>query len=100
MASRHDTLVENQKGFRHANERLQDVVRDAVGVDGRSVPFLCECAQETCHGRIEATVEEYEDAHFNRDDYFILRGHTRVTGEEIIAEIDGYEVVRKESVIH
>lgn len=100
MTTRHESLVENQQQFRHANERFQEIVRDAVGVDGRRIPFLCECAEVSCRGRIDATLEEYEDAHFNRDDYFILRGHLRVTGEEIIGRSDGYEVVRKEALAH
>ena len=99
MASRHERLVENQQSFRYANERLQELVGHAA-VDGRLIPFLCECSENSCLGRIEATLDDYEDAHFTRDDYFILRGHIRVTGEEIIGERDGYEVVRKELVIH
>lgn len=97
MTSRHEQLVENQQTFRYANERFQDIVRDALGVNGHRVPFLCECAEVSCRGRIDATLEEYEDAHFNRDDYFILRGHLRVTGEEIVGQRDGYDLVRKES---
>lgn len=98
MTSRHEKLVGNQQTFRHANERFQEVVRDALGVDGRRVPFLCECAEESCRGRIEATLEEYEDAHFTREDYFILRNHLRVSREEIIGRNDGYDIVRKESL--
>lgn len=98
MTTRHEQLVENQQEFRHANERFHEIIRDAVGVDGRRVPFLCECAEFSCRGPIDATLEEYEDAHFTREDYFILRNHMRVTGEEIIGQRDGYEIVRKESL--
>lgn len=44
---------------------------------------------------MEATLDQYEEAHFARDDYFILRDHLRVEGEEIIGEEDGYHIVRK-----
>ena len=98
MTTRHEKLVANQQEFRHANERFQEILGDVVGVDGRRVPFLCECAEVSCRGRVDATLDEYDDAHINRDDYFILRGHLRVTGEEIIGQRDGYDIVRKESL--
>jgi hypothetical protein len=44
---------------------------------------------------VEATLDQYEEAHFARDDYFILRDHQRVEGEEIIGKEDGYDIVRK-----
>jgi hypothetical protein len=44
---------------------------------------------------VEATLDQYEEAHFARDDYFILRDHLRVEGEEIIGEEDGNHMVRK-----
>ena len=44
---------------------------------------------------MEATLDQYDEAHFARDDYFILRDHLRVEGEEIIGEVDGYDIVRK-----
>ena len=98
MTMRYERLVENQKSSRYANERMHELVRAQATVDGRVVPFLCECADNSCGGRVDATLDQYEDAHFNRDDYFILRGHLRVTGEEIIGQRDGYDIVRKESL--
>lgn len=95
MTTRYEQLVENQQSSRYANERLHELVGRAPGIDGQRVPFLCECAENTCDGRVEATLKQYDDAHFNRDDYFILRDHLRVEGEEIIGAEDGYDIVRK-----
>jgi len=95
MTTRYEQLVENQQSSRYANERLHETVGNAPGFDGHRVPFLCECAEITYEGRVEATLEQYDDARFNRDDYFILRDHLRVEGEEIIGEEDGYHIVRK-----
>jgi hypothetical protein len=95
MTTRYEQLVHNQQSSRHANERLHQVLGNAPAVDGHRVPFLCECAEITCEGRVEATLDQYDEAHFNREDYFILRDHLRVEGEEIIGEEDGYDIVRK-----
>jgi hypothetical protein len=98
MTTRYEQLVDNQQSSRYANERLHQAVGNAPGFDGQRVPFLCECADNDCGGRVEATLDQYEEAHFARDDYFILRDHQRVEGEEIIGKHDGYDIVRKEAV--
>ena len=92
MPSREDRLELNQATFRSANEGMIE----AVNVDGaRRIPFLCECADIDCLGRLEATIAEFEEAHTGEDRYFILPGHLRIEGEEILSENGRYEVVTK-----
>ena len=50
--AREDRFVENEKLFRTANEALRERVEDSVGPD-QSIPFLCECIDETCMARID-----------------------------------------------
>ena len=47
---------------------------------------------------MEATLDEFEEAHVTYDHYFILPGHSRVEGEEAIEDNRRYQVVVKESV--
>ena len=47
--AREDRFVENEKLFRTANE-------------DQSIPFLCECIDETCMARIDLTPHEYDCA--------------------------------------
>jgi hypothetical protein len=61
------------------------------------VPFLCECADFDCLGRVEASLLEYQEVHQGEDRYFILPGHRRIEGEEILSENGRYEVVSKAS---
>ena len=95
---REERLIQNQDQFRHANERLQERLADAGMADHRPVPFFCECADEDCLGRIDATLEEFDQAHATSEHYFILPGHATVDGEEAIAANGRYEVVTKEAV--
>ena len=91
-SARNDRLLKNQATFRAANEGL----REAVNVELDSlVPFLCECADFDCLGRVEATLGEFEDAHAEAEHYFILPGHLRVEGEEVVRENGRYQVVSK-----
>lgn len=91
-------MLENQARFRCANERLRSLVVDAGSTDHRHVPFFCECADESCQANLKATVDEFEEAHFTSQHYFILPGHLTIDGEDVI-ELNGrYEVVTKENV--
>ena len=82
----------NQAAFRSANVGMIE----ALKVDGSvRVPFLCECADMDCLGRLEATIVEFADAHDGEDRYFILPGHLRIEGEEILSENGRYEIVSK-----
>ena len=94
MLSRDERLVENQREFRYANERLDELV--AQRSDRRAlVPFFCECADERCLARIEMTVEDYEAAHMHSDYYIVLMGHPRTEGEELIEDKGSYQVLEK-----
>ena len=94
MAGRDGRQAENQSVIRDANRRLQDVAGRTVQ-DGKIIPFLCECAEETCMGRIEVTLDDYFLAHLGPDRYVLLPGHARIDGEETVADGGHYEIVTK-----
>ena len=95
MPPRDDRLVENQESFRAANERLQTM---AQVDDGTLVPFICECADIKCLGRLEATLSEFEVIHEDAQRFFVLPGHPRMDGEEVLTSNRRYEVVSKAAV--
>jgi hypothetical protein len=45
--------------FRWANEQLVELVR-ANGLPGNDVPFLCECADASCFGRVTMSLDEFD----------------------------------------
>lgn len=92
MANRDDRLVDNQRSFRSASERLQDIV---IVEEQRLVPFLCECADPGCAGRIHATVAEFEAAHEAPDGSFLLPGHKRIAGERILSSDGRFDIVSR-----
>ena len=94
MSSRNEELAANQRTFRHANERLGSLAGGVVGED-RLVPFLCECADSTCFGRVEMNVADYGELHIDRDLYAILPDHQVAQGEQVIDRRASFEVVRK-----
>ncbi len=94
MASRDTRREENQKLFRLGNERLQVAVTGQVPDTGR-VPFLCECSDEFCDGRVELRIDEWESIAREPQQYVMVSGHPRSEGEKIVGNVDGYDVVRK-----
>ena len=94
MGDRDGRLRENQRTFRAANERINDL---AQATGGQRVAFLCECAEIACLGRVDASLSEFVLIHEDRTRYFILPGHLRVDGEEIVTANDRYEIVEKQA---
>jgi hypothetical protein len=94
MATREERLAQNQRTFGDANERFGEVVSRAE-LDGNIVPFLCECADEFCLGRIELSLSQYEDTHLLPNTYVILPGHPRIEGEEVVEHLGTFLVVQK-----
>jgi hypothetical protein len=85
----------SQREFRYANGRFIDLLVKSMTPDGQLIPFLCECADPDCLGRIEITAWRYEDIHMDEQDYVILPGHARIAGEAILEENSYYDIVKK-----
>ena len=94
MAARDDKLAQNQDLARSANERLQDVAGRTVE-EGKIIPFLCECADAACLGRVEISIDDYFIAHLDRNQFVVMPGHPRMDGEAMVADRGHYEVVSK-----
>lgn len=87
-------LTENQEVFRTANERLRDTVEDRLTASD-VVPFLCECADESCMGRIDLTLADYRLLRSHERRFAMLSGHRRAPDEEVIEQRDGYDITEK-----
>jgi hypothetical protein len=97
MALQVDRMRENEELFRMANERLHEQVQGGVAGE-RLVPFLCECADEQCMGRMEMTLDDYRRLRADGEAFGVLPGHVAEQGEVVLQEQDSYLVVRKEPV--
>jgi len=84
---------ENQKMFRHGNESLRDA---AVNAEETSpVPFLCECAEVNCLGRVNVTTAQWENVAKDANHYLMIAGHPRSEGEEVVGSLGEYEIAEK-----
>lgn len=94
MSTRGTRRAENQKLFRMGNTRLNDVVDGRLPDDAR-LPFLCECADEGCNGRVEIPRSHWQDVAAHANQFVMVAGHPRSEGELVVGAIDGYDIVRK-----
>ena len=93
MTTREKRLVENQRAFRIGNERLKGALETTAGSE--SIPFLCECMDDTCLARVELTLEEYEGVRDHGNRFVIVHDHPTLPGERVVEENDSYQIVEK-----
>lgn len=93
MPTRQETLVAIQRTSRQANERFEQLA--GARANGHLMPFLCECADATCLGRITLTATDYYALHIDRSQYVVLDGHLTIRGETMVQQADGYKLVTK-----
>jgi hypothetical protein len=94
VGSRETRREENQKLFRMGNERLRAAVNEQLP-DASRIPFLCECADEYCNGRVELSLQDWESIAGEPKHYVMVAGHPRSKGEKVVGMVDGFDVVRK-----
>ena len=94
MGQRDTRRAKNQKLFRVGNERLLTAVHARVP-DTNRIPFLCECADAFCDGRIELRIEDWEGVVREPGHYVMLSGHPRSEREKVVGTLEGYDVVLK-----
>ena len=80
--------------FRMANERLEERVQEYADA---SIPFLCECADMACLGRIDLTLSAYQGVRAEPQWFVILPGHAMVEGERVVADRGSFQITEKDT---
>jgi hypothetical protein len=65
----------NEAAFRRANDGIE-ATAITLGVEGL-LPFICECADTSCHGMLQLTRAEYEAVRANPTHFLTVPGHVR-----------------------
>src|SRR2546423_15623304 len=90
-----ERVARNDATFREANEHIAERA-DAYGVDGR-IPFICECAEESCREIVRLTSDEYEHVRSNGAHFLNAHGHVVAAGKhaQVVEEHERYTIVEK-----
>jgi hypothetical protein len=94
-----ERIAENEVVLREVNERIAEKSSDlearGLAEEDETSMYLCSCGRPDCEESLELTVAEFESAHARSDQFVIVPGHEVPWIEEVVAEHDGYMVVRK-----
>lgn len=98
-ASVQERVARNQATFRKANEDIERAAQK-YDIDAELVPFICECAAETCTEVLQLTLPEYEAVRKEPRRFVNARGHhVHAQGLGVVVfESERYEVVEKQEL--
>jgi hypothetical protein len=77
-----ERIARTESLFRDVNERIAE---SADRFDSPSAEFVCECADQTCTDRVEATLDEYERVRADPTHFLVRPGHEDTRVERVLA---------------
>jgi len=94
MSSQEERIARNDSTFRAANEKIAGYASDHEFAD--SVPFICECATESCLTIVDLSLAEYEEVRASPTRFFVAPGHQASEGTvSMLADRERYVLVEK-----
>jgi hypothetical protein len=88
-----DRAAHNEELFRTINERIEEGAKQH-GVD-QSLPFHCECCDESCLEKIELPPAEYDRIAAHIERFVVVPGHEQADVESVVEQHSSYLVVEK-----
>lgn len=78
--------------FREVNERIAET---AQRYEADEAAFVCECGDDNCTHRVEATLAEYEGVRSSSTHFLLAPGHEDKRVERVVDRRNGFAVVKK-----
>jgi hypothetical protein len=74
-------IARTESLFRDVNERIAE---SAERFEADRTEFVCECSDQACTDRIEATLDEYEEARSDGTHFLLRPGHEDTRVERVV----------------
>ena len=97
MDERERRIGLNEAVFREANERIQEL-NETFATFTDELVLVCECGDAKCVEKIAMPPAAYEELRSDPAHFAIAPGHQIPDVEQVIAQRDGYEVVKKHGI--
>jgi hypothetical protein len=95
MAFSEERIARNDSTFREANEKIAKAANEYE--HGEQVPFICECATESCTAIVKLSLAEYEEVRKSPTRFFVAPGHQASEGVvSLLEDRESYVVLEKE----
>jgi hypothetical protein len=95
MEERERRIGVNEAVFREANERVKELNQAFATITDELV-LVCECGHGTCAEKISMSPAAYEELRAEAAHFAIVPGHEIADVEHVVAQREGYAVVRKD----
>ena len=95
MEERERRIGLNEAVFREANERVKELNQAFATLTDKLI-LVCECGQGTCAEKISMSPTAYEELRADSAHFAIVPGHEIPDVEQVVAQREGYVVVRKD----
>ena len=83
MNQREEQIARTEALFRDVNERIAEA---AERFDSEDAAFVCECADQECTERVDASLVEYERARADGTRFLIQPGHEDEGVERVVEQ--------------
>lgn len=87
-----EKIARTESTFREVNERIAET---AERLQAAETAFICECADPTCTDRVEATLDQYEEAREQGTTFLLAPGHEDDRVEAVVEDSDDHAIVEK-----
>jgi hypothetical protein len=81
MSDEEVRIARTEALFRNVNERIAE---SAVRFSADSTEFICECSDQACTDRVEATLDEYEQVRAEPTHFLLRPGHEDTRVERVV----------------
>jgi hypothetical protein len=94
MYSQEERIAQNDSTFRAANEEIASYASNHEFSE--RVPFICECATESCLTVVNLSLPEYEEVRATPTRFFVAPGHQGSEGAvSMLEDRERYLLVEK-----
>jgi hypothetical protein len=84
-----EKLARTEALFREVNERIAET---AERFEAEETKFVCECADQSCTHRVDATLDEYERVRADGATFLLVPGHEDERIETVV-QVEGDRAV-------
>jgi hypothetical protein len=88
-------LGANEAVFRTVNEEIESLNRGIAQISDLAMHVVCECGDLGCTEQLAVPVSKYERVRAESTLFLVRPGHQRREIEEVVAQTEHYEIVRK-----
>ena len=81
MSEQQVRMARTEALFRNVNERIAE---SAERFDSDAAEFVCECSDQSCTERVEATLDEYEEVRGDATHFLLRPGHEDTRIERVL----------------